>query len=258
MALFMQGTPSPEPSAALLAAAIRLSHSIGLHDLNSAVDLDSVEMEQRRRVFWIAYRLDKDICLRLGRPLLQEDNDMNVDLPSEYPEDENGNIGLSTGGKLNLFRLTSEFATIESRVYKELYSRKAAKQSEKELLYTISELDHLLEEWKESIPIEFQPENDIETTDAGLILHVLVLHFSYYNTLIAIHRTSVHHGYWTSKSSKDTLEDIHERPLNPRVFSSASICVTAARASIKLIKYCPLGEYSYIWYVRLHCYLLFL
>jgi len=116
---------------------------------------------------------------------------MNVDLPSEDPSDENGNISLPGGGKVNLFRLTSEFATIESRVYKELYSRKAAKQSENELIYTISELDYLLEEWKESIPIEFQPEYDIDIPDAGLILHVLVLHFSYYNTLIARHTSNL-------------------------------------------------------------------
>jgi hypothetical protein len=127
-----------------------------------------------------------------------------------------------------LFRPTSEFAIIELTVNKRLYSRKAAKQSEKELLYTISEVDYLVEEWKESIPIEFQPENDIEVPDSGLILHILVLHFSYYNTLIAIHRTSVHHGYWTSRSSKGALQDFNDRPLKPRVFSSALLYVTAA------------------------------
>ena len=59
MALFMQGTPNPQPSFFLVAAAIRLSHSIGLHKRGSSFNLNPVEIEQRKRVFWIGYMLDK-------------------------------------------------------------------------------------------------------------------------------------------------------------------------------------------------------
>ncbi|WEW60575.1 hypothetical protein PRK78_006062 [Emydomyces testavorans] len=60
MALFLQGTPNPQPSFFLVAAAIRLSHSIGLHKRGSGFGLNPVELEQRKRVFWIAYMLDKE------------------------------------------------------------------------------------------------------------------------------------------------------------------------------------------------------
>lgn len=58
--LFLQGTPNPQPSFFLVAAAIRLSHSIGLHKRGSGFGLNPVEVEQRKRVFWIAYLLDKE------------------------------------------------------------------------------------------------------------------------------------------------------------------------------------------------------
>ncbi|PYI07288.1 fungal-specific transcription factor domain protein [Aspergillus sclerotiicarbonarius CBS 121057] len=249
MSLFLQGTPNPQPSFFLVAAAIRLSHSIGLHKRGSGFGLNPVEVEQRKRVFWIAYLLDKDICLRSGRPPVQDDDDMNVELPSDDPPDNIGNVPLSDGSKFNLFRSMCRFAIIESRVYKRLYSAKASKQSDGELLNTIGDLDKDLEEWKDSIPLEFRPENEIKTTYTPLILHVVVLHFAYYNCLTTIHRMSVHHGYWTSRLSNYAIQGLNARPLNPRVFLSAVLCVTAARASINLIKYIPQGDFACVWLI---------
>ncbi|KAK3073124.1 hypothetical protein LTR53_005556 [Teratosphaeriaceae sp. CCFEE 6253] len=213
MALFLQGTPNPQPSFFLVAAAIRLAHSIGLHKRGSGFGLNGVESEQRKRVFWIAYLLDKDICLRSGRPPSQDDDDMNVELPSEDPPDNIGNVPLDvnndnagptngsstadakesgSGAKsMNLFRLMCTFAQIQSRVYKHLYSVRASRQSDGELLNTIGSLDTELETWKNSIPLPFRPENPILASHTPLILHVVCLHFAYYNCLTTIHRMLV-------------------------------------------------------------------
>ncbi len=174
---------------------------------------------------------------------------MNVELPSEDPSDNIGNIPLADGkGKTNLFRLMCTFAIIESKVYKQLYSTKASKQSDGELLNTIGELDKELEDWKDAIPLDFRPEHEIKASHTPLILHIVVLHFAYYNCLTTIHRMSVHHGYWTSRLSNYAIQGLNARPLNPRVFSSAVLCVQAARASIHLIKYIPQGDYACVWY----------
>ncbi|KAL9585687.1 MAG: hypothetical protein Q9212_001383 [Teloschistes hypoglaucus] len=250
IAMFLMGTPNPQPSFFLVAAAIRLANSIGLHKRCSGFNLNPVEIEQRKRVFWIAYLLDKDICLRSGRPPAQDDDDMNVELPSEDPIDNIGNIPLADGkGKTNLFRLMASFAVIESKVYKQLYSTKASKQSDGALLNTIGELDKELEEWKDAIPIDIRPEHEIKAAHPPLVLHIVVLHFAYYNCLTTIHRMSVHHGYWTSRLSNYAIQGLNARPLNPRVFSSAALCVQAARASIHLIKYIPQGDYSCVWLI---------
>ncbi|KAK8100303.1 hypothetical protein PG999_010677 [Apiospora kogelbergensis] len=250
MASFMQGTPNPQPSFLLIAAAIRLAHTIGLHKRGSGFNLNPVEIEQRKRVFWIAYMLDKDLCLRSGRPPAQDDDDMNVELPDADPEDNIGNIPLADGkGKMNLFRVMCELTTVESRVYKRLYSVKAQKLSEGELLQTIGELDKELEDWKDNIPIDFRPEHDIKASHTPLILHVVMLHFSYYNCMTTIHRMSVHRGYWTNRLSNYAIQGLNTKPLNPRVFSSAALCASAARATISLLKYVPQGDYQVVWLV---------
>ncbi|KAL2135080.1 hypothetical protein VTI74DRAFT_9896 [Chaetomium olivicolor] len=250
MSLFMQGTPNPQPSSLLIATAIRLSHSIGLHKRGTGFNLNPIEIEQRKRVFWIAYMLDKDLCLRSGRPPAQDDDDMNVELPDDDPADGIGNIPLADGkGKMNLFRVMCELAIVESKVYRRLYSTKATKQSDGELLNTIGELDKELEDWKDRIPIDFRPEHEINAHHTPLILHIVMLHFNYYNCLTTIHRMSIHHGYWTSRLSNYAIQGLNARPLNPRIFSSAALCTSAARASISLLKYIPQGDFSCVWMV---------
>lgn len=248
MALFMQGTPNPQPSFLLIATAIRLAHSIGLHKRGTGFNLNPIEIEQRKRVFWIAYVLDKDLCLRSGRPPAQDDDDMDIDLPDAEPADNIGNIQLADGkGKMNVFRSMCELTVIESHVYQRLYSTKATKQSPGELLNSISELDQTLEEWKDSIPIDFRPEHEIKASHTPLILHIVMLHLTYYNCLTTIHRMSVHHGYWSSRLSDYAIQGLNAQPLNPRVFSSAALCTAAARASISLLKYTPQGDFSCVW-----------
>jgi hypothetical protein len=58
--LFLLGTPNPQPTYFFIATAMRLAHSIGLHKKGVNFNLNSAEVEQRKRVFWIAYMLDKE------------------------------------------------------------------------------------------------------------------------------------------------------------------------------------------------------
>ena len=148
---------------------------------------------------------------------------MNVELPSEDPPDNIGNVPASTeSGKFNLFRLMAEFSLIQA-------------------------LDHELETWKDSVPIEYRPEHEITSQHTPLVLHIVCLHFAYYNCLTTIHRMSVHHGYWTSRLSDFAIAGLNARPLNPRVFMSAALCVNAARATVALIKYIPQGDHACVW-----------
>ncbi|KAF8458322.1 fungal-specific transcription factor domain-containing protein [Terfezia claveryi] len=250
MSLFMQGTANPQPSYFLIAAAVRLANSIGMHRRGSWFGLSAVEVEQRRRVFWIMYLLDKEIALRSGRPGAINDDDVNVDLPEEDPADGVGNIPLAGGKtKVNLFRLIAQFSTIEGKVYMHLYSAKASRQTDQEILNTIGDLDLELEKWKTSVPIEIRPDNEIKVDEGPLVLHVVMLHFAYHNCLTTIHRMSIHHGYWTSRLSNYAISGLSAKPLNPRVFSSAALCVSAARSSINLIKYINANDCPCIWLI---------
>jgi hypothetical protein len=119
MAHFMQTTSNPQLSLSLSSAAIRVSHSIGLHRENLLLNLSSVESEVRKRVFWVGYILDQDTSLHSERPVAQDDSDMDMPLPDETPSDGVGDIGLSSGtGKCNIFRFYCKLALIQSQMHK--------------------------------------------------------------------------------------------------------------------------------------------
>lgn len=60
MALFLQGTPNPFLSFYFVGGAIRLAQGLGLHKRGHSFNLNEVETEQRKRVFWILYMMDKE------------------------------------------------------------------------------------------------------------------------------------------------------------------------------------------------------
>lgn len=195
--------------------------------------------------------MDKDIALRSGRPPCLNDDDCNVDLPDENPEDGYGIVPLiKEKGNFNIFHAMARFSVIQSKVYMQLYSAKASRQSDGELLQAIGRLDKELEDWRASLPAEFRPESEISLEHAGgILMHVIILHFAYYSCLTTIHRMSIHHGYWSNRLSDYAIAGLSIQPLNPRVFSSASLCVSAARATVQLIQYLDPDDYSCIWSV---------
>jgi Fungal specific transcription factor domain len=119
MAHFMQTTSNPQLSLPLYSAAIRVSHSIGLHRENLLLNLSPVESEVQKRVFWVGYILDQDTSLRSGRPAAQDDSDMDMSLPDETPSDGVGYISLSSGtGKCNIFRSTANLLLSKAKFTK--------------------------------------------------------------------------------------------------------------------------------------------
>ncbi|CAI7573974.1 unnamed protein product [Penicillium glandicola] len=205
--------------------------------------LCSEELEQRRRIFWIAYCLDKEISLRDGIPLAQRDDDMDVLLPMEVPLDNMGTMPTTDQqGTFNAFRSTCELALIKSQVHKHLYSVAAADRPFVEVAATVAMLNQKLQEWKDSVPTEFQPElrrlSAFPQSPTAAVL--LFLHLSYFNCVIAIHRVTAARG---SRLGMDLVErNSFHIPPNSVVFMSESLCTKSAIASINLMKYMPKSD----------------
>ena len=74
--------------------AVRSSIDLGLHRKVESPAYNLLQLEMRKRVFWAAYAMDRNISIALGRPLCIQDSDINVELPlplsdqdllSDYP-----------------------------------------------------------------------------------------------------------------------------------------------------------------------------
>jgi hypothetical protein len=244
IAVFLQATPVPRSYSLLVTNAIRFGHSIGLHRRESYHNgIPIAEIEQRKRVFWLCYILDKDISMRSGQPPVQHDDDIDVDLPCDSLSDGVGYIFLAHGlCPMNFLQLRIQLAFIQGAIYRELYSAKATKQSDDRRAAVVLGLDERLKQWKNSTSIDFQPEFLTQKLQEPFdILHIVILHFTYFNCLTLIHRSSFQNMSWKTRAP-NSIE-----PFNPRNFSTKQIVIETARSALNLLRLIPCGNYSCIW-----------
>lgn len=231
MACILQGTPNPEPAAMLVAAALRLAQAMNLHRECSSPELTESQAEKRRRVFWKVYILDKDISLRTGRPFGQDDDDMDVRLPS------NANL---EPGNVDLFNCRIGLALVQGQVYKQLYSVRAGRQTATQRAMAAQDLSSLLSYWKSSAQLEVPEDTAILSglQLSGEMIHKVVLRLTYIHCLTMIDR----HLPPTAQSSSNQQLSWSEPllPLN-------SVCVAESRKAIRLVEAIPQGDCACVW-----------
>ncbi|KAG4433349.1 hypothetical protein IFR05_011177 [Cadophora sp. M221] len=246
MAIVTQGTPNPAPYAFLNSTAMKMAQQLNLHRSAQYQDpnLSSAEIEQRKRVFWIAYFMDKDISLRTCQPPQQEDDDMDVGLPEYCVNPPNG------ANSHNFFRLRINLAHIQGRIYKQLLSVRASKQSVAQRVMAVRTLEASLQRWKASVPLEYQQDfyamlplpNMVEMTP---VLHSVVLRLTYFHALNAVHRFSTPVNHWQNVMNQPMPMGqnlVHEAP--PPI-----TCIEEARKALKLLLITPQGDFACIWVV---------
>lgn len=241
MAIILQGSPNPQVSSVLTAAAVRLAQAMGLHRKTQDLGLSARQVEQRKRVFWAAYFIDKDISLRLGQPFAQDDDDMDAELSSESPNDLQL-IALGGGlWKINFFNARIGLAVIQGQVYKRLYSVQAARQPMAQKAAVAHELSSVLSYWRSSVPVDFEDEVEIplQTPLAVEFIHMLILRFTYVNCLVMIDR----HLPPPDSTSAHTLDTT----LAGSLMFTESLCVVESRKAIRLIQVTPPGDYACVW-----------
>ncbi|EHK24943.1 uncharacterized protein TRIVIDRAFT_30636 [Trichoderma virens Gv29-8] len=231
MACILQGTPDPEPAAMLVAAALRLAQAMNLHRECSSPGLTDSQAEKRRRVFWKVYILDKDISLRTGRPFGQDDDDMDVRLPS--------NASLEPGN-LDLFNCRIGLALVQGQVYKQLYSVQAGRQTAAQRAIAAQELSSLLSYWKFSAQLELPEDSTISSglQLSGEMIHKVVLRLTYIHCLTMIDR---HLRPMPQSSSNQELS--RSEKLSP----PGSLCIAESRKAIRLVEAIPQGDCSCVW-----------
>lgn len=125
-----------------------------------------------RRLFWLAYWLDKEMCLRTGQPPSIDDSYCDLTLPESLPgaEDQAEESSVMLQNKISSslasFPGDLQLAVIKSKVCKSLYSASALRKSDAELLRDIRELDNELEGWRLQIPLADRPTLSISSRNA--------------------------------------------------------------------------------------------
>ncbi|EXL91972.1 hypothetical protein FOIG_14855 [Fusarium odoratissimum NRRL 54006] len=232
IAWFFIGTPNPQPSFMLVGCAVRLAHSIGIHVESQDPSVSSAEANMRKKVFWIAICLDRELCLRTGRPPCNDLNAAYVD-PPMGSLDETEIIKTVEGHELNLFKGQIQLAAIQSAIYQDLHSSKAPPNG---IADSVADLLQKLENWRTEFAPSLTHDSAARCEHHGLMR----LYFSYYNAVIVVSRA---HSltYWVSPNHPEMSA------LPSKMRDSIENCLNASRCIIGLSKLIPVTWKSFHW-----------
>lgn len=190
MVMLFQGTQDLKPATMLIAIALRLAHELGLHTRRVEY-LDTSQVLERDRVFWIAYLLDRDISLRTSRPPVQREADIDLEWPPAEPEDGAGNVTDADGTfPFNFLRSRVRLARIQGEVYDFMVATRAGTMDNYQRDENIVRLNNMLDDWISSIPPPFQPGSVLQAGQPNLCRSFAVL----YSTHLAC-RTQVYRAH---------------------------------------------------------------
>ncbi|KAH8817265.1 fungal-specific transcription factor domain-containing protein [Xylogone sp. PMI_703] len=242
MALLIQGTPNQGPVSLLTASAIKLAQRIGLHRQSQDPSRSAAEIEERKLVFWIGYCLDKDVTLQTRQPPAQDDDDMDVELPSKY-----GVSPTRPGESINMgiFYFRVKLAIIQGQIYKRLFSAKTVKQTVDERISAARELQNMLQTWRASVPAEYitdyyRPSYPIPASNG--IRRPVILQLAYFTSLSVIYDTLPALPMYREIPAPGD-------PVDMQVMSAALVQTTEARKAIKLLQVLPTRENACLWSV---------
>ncbi|KPM42965.1 hypothetical protein AK830_g3586 [Neonectria ditissima] len=250
MTVFMQAMPDANPSLMFFAAAVRLLHWNGLqvqgelemnHGLGGPGDRNF--KRQQNRVFWVAYFLDHDLSLRLGRPPLMHEDDIDVPLPAEDSGDGLGYLrSIGNTIKINYFRLRTQLAVIQGHIRQKLYTVRASRQSSWIQREAIQGLGVELDQWMSASGLQTMQDRLIESGDLGVafpqpdVFIMRLLYLAYLNCHTLIHGLS----FQSLRSEGTSCLGLSEfGPLQTNETGPPNCCVTIARASLSLLPLDP-------------------
>ncbi|KAJ5634262.1 hypothetical protein N7528_002104 [Penicillium herquei] len=168
-----------------------------------------------RYLFWITYICDKGFCLVTGLAPVLDDLQCHLDFVALPPDRI---IQTDTGPHIfgdpvpgSYVHTYVHLAVIQSRILRNLYSPGVIRQSHADLLRSIRDLDHSLEQWKNSIPLVNRPSflqlpgSSSQKTD----MTSSIFHLQYHHCMMMIHQASSRCPSWEqNQNTHDTSSSL--------------------------------------------------
>jgi len=224
--------------------ACRMLFTLGGHTIvvplpKSPPSLDWRYDNQLRKMFWMLYSCDKEISLRTGQPPSINDDDCDLTLPHGYVEAkyleedmQEADAALLNDTAVPLFPGDLRLDMLKSKTYQLLYSARALRKSDAELIRDIRELDDELEAWRLAVPPTFRPWLSLrhdQPTSMSELRHMerVMVYVEYHRLIAAIHAATGRCSSWSTDKPFEMPEGVG---------SSMALAVEASRSTLFFIK----------------------
>ncbi len=166
MIIFLQSSAKLATCYAYIGIALRACCRLGLHrDLPNK--FDPIELEERKRIFWLVRKIDTYVGAMLGLPQMLSEEDIDQELPAEIHDDyiTADEIRAPPNAVFPLIKASNahtRLTTILRKVVRYVYPIKSSAALLSGDKYTIShgrirELERDLQQWMDELPVELRP-----------------------------------------------------------------------------------------------------
>ncbi|KAM5539214.1 hypothetical protein V8D89_007087 [Ganoderma adspersum] len=227
---FLHGTSAPQACWTIIGVGIRMAQDVGAHRKKVYSASPTIEEELWRRAFWVLVAMDRATSFALGRPCAIQDEDFDIDLPTECDDEYWAHADAELAfkqppgrpSKVAFFNCYVRLHQILAFAMRTIYSINKSKAllgfvGQQWEQHIVAELDSALNKWIDSVPdhLRWDP-----TRENLLFLNQSAnLHANYYQLQIAVHRPFIP----------------SPRKPSPLSFPSLAICTNAARSCIHVL-----------------------
>ncbi|CUM51665.1 uncharacterized protein AC631_02683 [Debaryomyces fabryi] len=246
MIMYLQCSARLSTCYSYIGIALRSAIKEGLHRnlsifQNSKRELDPIEVDTRKRLFYTIYKMDIYINSLLGLPRSLSEDEFDQELPEEL-DDENITHEMynydKQQGKLSSSGCANHHTKVMmilSHIVRDLYPIKIKKQSSdnnpspNHIHSKVTNLEQELKVWLDQLPKELRP-TDPHDVDSGkgipdrFILANFYLHLAFLNCQIMLYRPFIH---FISNGT-------HYQAADPRSLIRGRNCIKVARMVVKL------------------------
>ncbi|OAG34989.1 hypothetical protein AYO21_10822 [Fonsecaea monophora] len=225
MILFLQSSAKLPTCYAYIGIALRACCRLGLHR-NLPINFNPIELEERKRIFWLVRKLDCYVGAVLGLPQMLSEDDIDQEYPAEVEDDyitEQGILPMPAG-TFPLLRATNAHTRLTMllrKVVRYIYPLKTPGNPKTEPVYSIShrkirELERDLQNWMDQLPSELRPSDNAGRDLSRVQQH---LRISYAHVQMMLYRPFIHY----------VSQACQARNVDKRSFACAAACISVAR-----------------------------
>ncbi|ETI25160.1 hypothetical protein G647_04533 [Cladophialophora carrionii CBS 160.54] len=184
MASVISTSSRPYPAQVFVSLALRVIQDLHVNDPRRPGLIDTPELLQQQRVFWVAFFMDTDMAVRAGRLPGLSPRLINVPLPSD--EDPAGEIAAEGGQfKANVFRLHVELALLQAEFMEQVLLPPGGRSSESLEDAELRSINARLEDWRRNWLFELDAQDLRTALHRSDLVHVVLLESTYFSTAYA-------------------------------------------------------------------------
>ena len=238
----IQTSPRPYPAQLFTTLALRVVQDLHVNDPNQPESVDTGDLLQQQRVFWLAYFMDADMCLRAGRLPSLSPRLINVALPGDSQPNSVGEIVAMDGQfKANILRLHAELALLQADFMEQVLLPRAHRSSVYSEDVELRSITARLEEWRRNWLFELDAESLRTALHRSDTVHVVVLESKYFSTAFAFraHIAPVSKTRHSPFSAEGLIEGVSKQ--------KAQMLYKDARRFIDLLRVIPGDDIACNW-----------